>query len=70
MADQALLLKLGENGERFLDRSQDWMNVLNADSGFAQQRKQGGRWIPKFDPGSGAGFAGRGDCARSENCWF
>jgi len=42
--------------QTFLNRSQDWMNVLNPDSGFDQPRNPDGSWYGGFSPDSGTGF--------------
>jgi predicted alpha-1,2-mannosidase len=43
--------------QTFLSRSQDWMNVLNPDSGFDQPRNLNGTWSGGFSPdGDTAGF--------------
>jgi len=51
-AISALAAALGDGAshQRFLDRSQDWRNVLNPASGMVQQRLRSGRWAGKFDP--------------------
>jgi predicted alpha-1,2-mannosidase len=57
-AISALAGALGDTGvqQTFLNRSQDWMNVLNPDSGFAQPRNPDGSWYSGFRPDSGTGF--------------
>jgi len=42
--------------QTFLNRSQDWWNVLNPDSGFDQPRNSNATWTGGFDPSSGSDF--------------
>src|SRR5487761_1403626 len=51
-AISALAGALGNSSvqQTFLNRSQDWMHVLDADSGFAQPRDANGSWVSGFDP--------------------
>jgi predicted alpha-1,2-mannosidase len=42
--------------QTFLNRSQDWRNVLNPDSGFAQPRDANGTWASGFNPTSSTDF--------------
>jgi predicted alpha-1,2-mannosidase len=57
-AISALAGDLGQTSEQqeFLNRSQDWMNVLNPDSGFDQPRNANGTWTSGFSPTAGTGF--------------
>src|SRR5579875_381202 len=49
---------LGNSGDQqtFVNRAQDWRNVLNADSGFDQPRNADGTWTSGFDPTSDSDF--------------
>jgi predicted alpha-1,2-mannosidase len=49
---------LGNSGEQqtFVNRAQDWRNVLNPASGFDQPRNADGTWTSGFDPTSGTDF--------------
>ena len=49
---------LGHAADRqaFVNRAQDWRNVLNADSGFDQPRNANGTWTAGFDPASDSSF--------------
>jgi predicted alpha-1,2-mannosidase len=51
-AISALAGALGNSADQatFLNRSQDWRNVLNPNSGFDQGRDANGDWIGGFDP--------------------
>lgn len=42
--------------QEFLNRSQDWRNVLDPDSGFDQPRDASGSWAAGFDPASQTDF--------------
>ncbi|HEY2576570.1 MAG TPA: lectin [Streptosporangiaceae bacterium] len=42
--------------QTFLNRSQDWRNVLNPDSGFDQPRNPDGSWYGGFSPAGSTGF--------------
>jgi predicted alpha-1,2-mannosidase len=42
--------------QTFRNRSQDWMHVLDASSGFDQPRYANGNWTGGFDPASSADF--------------
>lgn len=46
---------LGDTGDQqtYLNRSQDWRNVLNPASGFVEPRNASGAWTGGFDPTSG-----------------
>ena len=49
---------LGNGGDQqtFVNRAQDWRNVLNPNSGFDQPRNTNGSWLTGFDPTSGNDF--------------
>jgi predicted alpha-1,2-mannosidase len=49
---------LGNTGDQatFVNRAQDWRNVLNPNSGFDQTRNANGTWTGGFDPSSGNDF--------------
>jgi hypothetical protein len=60
-ADFAISALAGELGntsdqQEFLNRSQDWRNVLDPDSGMAQPRESDGTWASGFNPASGTDF--------------
>lgn len=57
-AISALAGSLGDAGAQvaFLNRAQDWRNLLNPASGFMQPRLADGAWRPGFSPASPAGF--------------
>jgi predicted alpha-1,2-mannosidase len=42
--------------QTFVNRAQDWRNVLDPDSGFDQPRNADGTWTSGFDPTSGTDF--------------
>ena len=42
--------------QTFVNRAQDWRNVLNPASGFDQPRNANGTWTSGFDPTSGTDF--------------
>jgi predicted alpha-1,2-mannosidase len=42
--------------QTFVNRAQDWRNVLNPASGFDQPRNANGSWTSGFDPTSGTDF--------------
>jgi predicted alpha-1,2-mannosidase len=54
----ALASALGDTADQktFLDRAQDWRNVLNTDGGFAQARNTNSTWTTGFDPDSDIWF--------------
>jgi predicted alpha-1,2-mannosidase len=49
---------LGNSSDQqtFVNRAQDWRNVLNPASGFDQPRNANGTWTSGFDPTSGTDF--------------
>ncbi|HEY2266124.1 MAG TPA: lectin, partial [Streptosporangiaceae bacterium] len=49
---------LGNSSDQqtFVNRAQDWRNVLNPASGFDQPRNANGTWTSGFDPASGTDF--------------
>ncbi|QMU70016.1 hypothetical protein GXP74_19085 [Streptacidiphilus sp. P02-A3a] len=49
---------LGNTGDQqtFVNRAQDWRNVLDPNSGFDQSRDADGDWLTGFDPTSGNDF--------------
>jgi predicted alpha-1,2-mannosidase len=57
-AISALAGDLGDTTDQqtFLDRSQNWWNVINPDSGMAQLRNANGTWMSGFDPTSKSQF--------------
>jgi predicted alpha-1,2-mannosidase len=57
-AISALAAKLGKTKEHtaFVNRAQDWRNVIDPDSGMAQQRNANGTWVGGYDPTSSNGF--------------
>lgn len=60
-ADYALAqfaLALGDQAayQKYLDRSQNWKNLFNTQSGYIQARNPDRSWSRPFDPGSAAGF--------------
>ena len=62
IADFAISAFAGARGnsadqQTFVNRAQDWRNVLNPDSGLDQQRDASGFWTAGFDGASSTGFA-------------
>jgi predicted alpha-1,2-mannosidase len=57
-AISALAGALGNTADQrtFLNRSQDWRNVLNPDSGLVQPREANGAWASGFTPTSRSSF--------------
>jgi hypothetical protein len=57
-AISALAGDLGQTSEQqeFLNRSQNWMNTLDPDSGMIQPRDSNGTWASGFDPTSETDF--------------
>ena len=55
-AVSAMAGALGDSADQqtFLDRSQDWRDVLDPASGFDQPRNANGSWTSGFDPTSGS----------------
>ncbi|SEP01755.1 lectin [Actinacidiphila rubida] len=54
-AVSALAKALGDSANRttYLDRAQNWRNVINPASGLVQSRNADGTWVGGFDPTSG-----------------
>jgi predicted alpha-1,2-mannosidase len=54
----ALASALGDTADRktFLDRAQDWRNVLNVDGGFDMPRNPNSTWVANFDVASNVNF--------------
>ena len=50
VAQLALALGRKDLAETFLQRSQNWRNVFDAETGFARPRKANGEWQTPFDP--------------------
>ncbi|MGH3159315.1 MAG: lectin, partial [Streptosporangiaceae bacterium] len=57
-AISALTGELGNSSDQqtFLNRSQDWWNVINTGSGMAQPRDSNATWVSGFDPTSENNF--------------
>jgi predicted alpha-1,2-mannosidase len=57
-AVSALAGDLGDSSDQqtFLNRSQNWWNVINPDSGMAQPRDANATWVSGFDPTSDSNF--------------
>ncbi|WP_073166768.1 GH92 family glycosyl hydrolase [Tangfeifania diversioriginum] len=50
IATMAMLLGKNVEAEMFLDRSENWRNVLDTETGWARPRHESGKWMDGFAP--------------------
>ncbi len=69
LAQFAKALNKPEDHQYFLNRSQNYRNVYNSETGFMSPKKANGEWVPNFDPQLSGGIGSRMYFAEN-NSWI
>ncbi len=69
LAQFAKALGKKEDYKYFIDRSQNYRNVYNSETGFMSPKKANGEWVPDFDPQLSGGIGSRMYFAEN-NSWI